>query len=240
MKHAKEGSLLPKRTFHNLPAAKQEAILRIVLEEFSANGYRKTSLNTIVARLGIAKGSIFQYFQDKEGLFLFILNRSLEKVKNYLRTVRDQTADQNFFSRIEHTLQAGVDFIHHHPHVYRLYLRVMFESQVPYRQEILTSIRGYSHEFLKTLIRTAVARGELRTGIDADVTAFIMDAVLDRYLQALSMRHLDAGLGLLEHDDDAGRVWIRQIVATLQYGLADPAAEEAPRHPERPSDPPCS
>ncbi len=215
----------PKPTFNNLPAEKQETILRVVLEEFSENGYRKTSINTIVGRLGIAKGSIFQYFSDKEGLFLFILNRALEKVKHYLRTVRDQTTGQDFFSRLEHTLQAGVDFIQNHPQVYRLYLRVMFESQVPYRQEILASIRGYSHDFLKALIRTARERGELRQAIDTDVAAFILDAVLDRYLQALSIRHLDAGLGLLELDEDANRLWIRRIVSMLQKGLAAPAAE---------------
>ena len=214
--------MVPNRTFNNLPEAKQATIIRVVLEEFSENGYRKTSINTIVSRLGIAKGSIFQYFGDKEGLFLFILNRSLEKVKQYLRAVRDRTLDQDFFNRLEATLQAGVDFIQHHPGVYRLYLRVMFESQIPFRQEILTSIRGYSHDFLKSLIQTAVARGEIRPGIDRDVAAFVLDAVLDRYLQALSIRHLDAGLGLSELDAEAGRQWIGHIVDLLRKGLATP------------------
>ncbi len=215
--------MLPKSTFNNLPPEKQETVLRVVLEEFSQNGYRKTSINTIVARLGIAKGSIFQYFEDKEGLFLFILNRSLEKVKQYLRAVREATTDQDLFSRLEQTLQAGVDFLKSEPQVYRLYLRVMFESQVPYRQEILASIRGYSHDFLKDLILTACERGELRETIDPDVAAFILDAGLDRYLQALSIRHLDAGLGLLEHDATANQLWIRRIVELLQKGLAAPA-----------------
>ena len=215
---------MPKRTFNNLPAGKRDAIIRVVLEEFSENGYRKTSINTIVGRLGIAKGSIFQYFQDKEGLFLFIFKRSLEKVKHHLRTVRDQTHDLHLFARLEQTLQAGVDFIHTHPLVYRLYLRVMFESHIPYRQEILASIRGYSHDFLKALILTAHERGELRADIQPDVAAFILDAVLDRYLQALSINHLDAGLGLAELDEVAGRLWIRNIVATLEKGLAAPSS----------------
>lgn len=218
--------MIPKPTFNNLPAQKREAIIRVVLEEFSENGYRKTSINTIVGRLGIAKGSIFQYFKDKEGLFLFVFNRSLEKVKHYLRSVRDQTADQDLFSRLEQTLQAGVDFINTHPLVYRLYLRIVFESQIPYRQEILASIRGYSHDFLRTLICTAGERGELRDDIEPDVAAFILDAVLDRYLQALSINHLDAGLGLSGRDPSAGRLWIQQIVDTLQKGLVAPSLPE--------------
>ena len=216
--------MIPNRTFTNLPAAKQGAILRIVLEEFSENGYRKTSINTIVGRLGIAKGSIFQYFGDKERLFLHILTLSLEKVKQYLRTVRNRTVDQDFFSRLEATLQAGVDFTQRHPKVYRLYLHVMFEPRIPYRQEILTSIRGYSHEYLKSLIQTASERGELRHGIDHEMAAFALDAVLDRYLQALCISHLDAGLELSACDPDAKRLWIRRIVDLFRSGLASPVA----------------
>ncbi|MDJ0720626.1 MAG: TetR/AcrR family transcriptional regulator [Desulfobacterales bacterium] len=218
----------PRTIFNNLPAEKQASILRIVLEEFSQNGYRKTSINTIVGRLGIAKGSIFQYFGDKEGLFIFILNRSLDKVKHYLRTVRDETAGQDLFSRVERTLQAGVDFIQAHPLVYRLYLRVLFESQVPYRQEILASIRGYSHEFLKTLVCAARERGELRASIDTDVAAFVLDAILDRYLQAICIRHLDAGLGLPDLDEEANRLWIRRIVTLLESGLAAAPDDDRP------------
>ncbi len=219
----------PQSTFNNLPVEKQKAILRVVLEEFSENGYRKTSINTIVGRLGIAKGSIFQYFSDKEGLFIFILNRSLDKVKHYLRTVRDDTAGRDLFSRLEQTLQAGVDFIKTYPQVYRLYLRVLFESQVPYRQEILASIRTYSHDYLKALIRAARERGELRPSIDMDVAAFMLDAILDRYLQAMCIRHLDAGLGLPELDEDANRLWIQRIVTLLQIGLAASPPED--QHP---------
>jgi AcrR family transcriptional regulator len=61
--------LRPQITFNNLPDEKREAIIRVVLEEFSKNGYRQASINTIAGRLVIAKGSIFQSFKTKEGLF---------------------------------------------------------------------------------------------------------------------------------------------------------------------------
>jgi TetR/AcrR family transcriptional regulator len=54
-------------TFHNLPFNKQERILDGALSEFAEKGYARASLNSLVARLGIAKGSIFQYFHDKAG-----------------------------------------------------------------------------------------------------------------------------------------------------------------------------
>ena len=57
---------MPKETFFNLPEEKREAILDIVIKEFSDNDYKNVSVSRIVKRAGIAKGSFYQYFEDKK------------------------------------------------------------------------------------------------------------------------------------------------------------------------------
>jgi TetR/AcrR family transcriptional regulator len=195
-------------TFDNLPKPKQEAIILVALEEFSRHGYRQASLNIIVRRLGIAKGSIFQYFKGKDGLFLFLFNMALERVKDHLRQVRDETAAHDFFQRLRATLRSGVRFINAHPLFYRLYLRVMFEAGMPYRAELLTALRRASHEFLREMIDEGRARGDLLQDLDPDLGAFVLDAVMDRFLQAQCEAHLDAGLGLYGIDHGTAEKWI--------------------------------
>ena len=56
-----------RTTFLNLPEAKQARIIEAALAEFADKGYPQASLNVIVARSGIAKGSLYQYFTDKTG-----------------------------------------------------------------------------------------------------------------------------------------------------------------------------
>lgn len=209
----------PKPTFENLSPTKRERIIRTVLEEFSENGYQKTSINRIVGRLGIAKGSIFQYFKDKENLFLFVFGICLDQVKGYLKNVRDDTARMPFFDRLGRTLRAGVRFLHDHPLVYRLYLRVLFESQIPFRQDILVAVRQYSHDFLRGMVVAAQERGEIRKDLAPDVAAFILDAVLDRFLQAQCVEHLDAGLGLHAIPPDETEPWVEGIVETVRRGI---------------------
>src|SRR5207244_8792953 len=46
-----------------------EAILAAVLEEFSARGFAATRLDDVSRRAGVAKGTIYLYFRDKESLF---------------------------------------------------------------------------------------------------------------------------------------------------------------------------
>jgi len=63
----------PQRAFLSLPEGKRQKILKIATKEFAIKGYAKASLNRMVEKLGIAKGSIYQYFHNKEHLFLFLM-----------------------------------------------------------------------------------------------------------------------------------------------------------------------
>ena len=47
----------------------REAILAAALEEFSARGFAATRLDDVAQRAGVAKGTIYLYFRDKESLF---------------------------------------------------------------------------------------------------------------------------------------------------------------------------
>src|ERR1700687_1631722 len=54
------------------PAARgqrREAITAAALEEFSARGFAATRLDDVARRAGVAKGTIYLYFRDKESLF---------------------------------------------------------------------------------------------------------------------------------------------------------------------------
>jgi len=48
---------------------KRDAILAAALEEFSTGGFAATRLDDVARRAGVAKGTIYLYFRDKESLF---------------------------------------------------------------------------------------------------------------------------------------------------------------------------
>jgi len=103
------------RTFSKLENDKQQRILDTAIEEFARHGFRQASVNRMVQSLGIAKGSIFQYFGNKEGLFQVIFNYAVEMVRRSLRQVKQETADSDFFERIRKSLLAGIFFIERSP-----------------------------------------------------------------------------------------------------------------------------
>ena len=209
----------PSSTFRNLPPDKQERILDEALSEFAAVGYARASVNRLVARLDIAKGSIFQYFRDKPGLFSQVFDFAVERVKNHLRGVREATRGQDVFSRLEKSLLSGLELIDQNPRLFQLYLRVVFEGDVPFRGRLLASIRIFSHDYIMDLLQDGVAAGDLRPDLDLELAAFVVDATLERFLVASAVEHMDPGLGLSHAEAGRAAELAAGLVHTLRLGL---------------------
>src|SRR6202048_987076 len=56
---------------------RREAILAAALDEFSAQGFAATRLDDVARRAGVAKGTIYLYFKDKEALFQELVRTAL-------------------------------------------------------------------------------------------------------------------------------------------------------------------
>ncbi len=209
-------------TFLNLPEDKQARIIEAALREFADKGYQQASLNVIVADSGIAKGSLYHYFTDKSGIFLYVFDFAIAVVRRVLVQVKDGTAEEDFFSRLERSLLAGLEFIRQHPQIYGIYLKILFDQQVPQRQELLQRVRQYAADYLHSLLRQGLARGELRPDLPAASVVFLLDALLDRFLQAATVPAFDVVLGLEQADPDSVRQRVRELLEVLRRGLAAP------------------
>jgi len=207
-------------TFRNLSAEKQERVLSAALGEFSDKGFAQASVNTMVSASGIAKGSIYQYFKDKKSLFLYIFDFAIGMVRRTLLAVKEETRDEDFFVRLEKSLMAGVDFIQRHPRVYGLYLKILFDQHVPKRQELLRAVRQFAAEYLGSLVRQGQARGELRAELPSAAVIFLLDALLDRFLQAAALPSFDVTLGLDRAGPEEMRRRVGELVTILKMGLA--------------------
>jgi len=222
-------------TFTKLPFDKKERILDVAIDEFSRCGYEKASINRMVGRLGIAKGSIFQYFGSKKNLYFHIFEYAVRLVKRSLKGVKAETEGEDFFVRLAKSLQAGIYFIRHHPRVYKIYLKMLFQEDFPFRTDLLKTIRLFSTDYLRPIIEEGVAEGQLREDLDPELAAFFLDAVLDRFLQAYCVAYMDSGLGLFQADEKAIEARIKDCIEMVRLGMAgggSPGGEPAAKSME--------
>lgn len=67
---------MPTQTFFNLQNDKQKKIIDASKREFGKNNFYDASINRIVKDAGIARGSFYQYFENKEDLFIYLLDKN--------------------------------------------------------------------------------------------------------------------------------------------------------------------
>lgn len=68
-------------------ASRREAILAAALEEFSARGFEAARLDDVAKRAGVAKGTIYLYFADKETLFQELVRSMLTPLIGHFETL---------------------------------------------------------------------------------------------------------------------------------------------------------
>ena len=78
-----------RRAARAAPEERQEAILKAALEVFSENGFAATRLEDIANRAGVAKGTLYLYFSDKEALFESMLQGVAAPVLAQLAALAD-------------------------------------------------------------------------------------------------------------------------------------------------------
>jgi AcrR family transcriptional regulator len=65
---------MPSSTFFRLPEEKRTRLVNAAWEEFTQVKFADVSINRIIQNAHIPRGSFYQYFQDKEDLFAYLLN----------------------------------------------------------------------------------------------------------------------------------------------------------------------
>jgi AcrR family transcriptional regulator len=211
------------RLFVKLSAEKQNRILQAAIEEFADKGYASASMNVVVDKAGISKGALFKYFQSKEELFGYIYRMALEQTKDTLREVRERSKGEDFFARLQGVMAAGLHFIRKHPQLARIYFRMIYTGDSPFRNEILRELYAESLDFIQSLVVDGIQRGDLRRDLNPQMTAFVLQCVLDHFLQAHDLDFLDPGPGFEASTPLESDRWIQGMIQLFQDGMGSHA-----------------
>lgn len=70
---------MPKQTFYKLPEDKRQTLIHAAEKEFSRVPLFEASISNIVKSAEIPRGSFYQYFEDKDDAFFYLLNDQAKK-----------------------------------------------------------------------------------------------------------------------------------------------------------------
>ncbi len=101
---------MPTNTFFNLSEEKKNKILKAANKEFARVPLEQASIKNIVEDAEIARGSFYQYFEDKQDLFEYLMTL---KIGNMQKNLFDMIERENgniiniFINIYDHLIQVG-------------------------------------------------------------------------------------------------------------------------------------
>ncbi len=168
---------MPKKTFYNLPEEKRQKIEQVALMEFADKDYRDVYVTEIIKQSGIAGGSFYQYFEDKQDLFLYMMETiRQDKIRFMQDDAGRNIKSEGFIDLVKATMFSGILFGLKRPLQMRFLDRLM---ESPIREIAANEVKLAAMDYWENLIAQAVESGELRDDIPA--------AFLSRALSAASI-----------------------------------------------------
>jgi AcrR family transcriptional regulator len=218
---------VPKATWANLPAARRERVLDAAMAEFAARGFSGGSLNVIAREADVAKGSLFQYFDDKLDLFAHVCDVTSERIRAELeKQMLDLEPGRPFFDHLAAILRLWVAYFREHPVERGVTAATNLEMDGEVRAAVREVASRHYLEVLGPLLADAVERGDVRSDADLGALAAYLLLLTPHLALAPYLPGLDPVLGLRGMDPPALDDTVARLVAPLR------AAYEMPRTTE--------
>jgi TetR/AcrR family transcriptional regulator len=214
--------------------AKRSRIVEAAMQHFAEHGYHAARVGDIALGLGIAKGSVFQHFGSKDGLFFEVYKRAVRSFPKYLDAPPEVRAG-GFFAVLHYWLTRTEHLLREDWIPYRIALLGNYGTDLNLRREINRFLITEDPYGTVLFVRFGLDRRELRKDMDVEMIVSILDWTMERFQDALLTAELDPGLfrrqGELAEKKEAR---IRQFLSVLQRAIGTaPAASRAEGFKER-------
>jgi AcrR family transcriptional regulator len=215
---------MPRPTWDNLEQRRRERVLHAAMAEFGRRGYSGASLNVIARDAGVAKGSLFQYFDDKFDFFAHVAEQTSLTIYTAMLPHLSGPADgQAFADYFAVLVDAWVDYMAAHPLERGVTAATTMELDPQIRQAVREPVhRLYAHA-LRPMLAQAVTSGNLPAGADTEALLSMLILLLPHLALAPFEPGLDAALVLHGTFGRARSDASRRLLGTLLSPLTAPA-----------------
>lgn len=173
--------------------AKREMIVACAVRHFAEHGYQGARIEDIATELGIAKGSIFQHYGSKAGLFLEAYKRAVTSLPAWL-DAPDEIQAEGFFAVVRYWFRRTEHLIKEDWIPNRVVLIGNYGTDLELKREINRWLVSEDPYGTLDFVEFGVRRGEVREDLDVEMAASMIDWLAERLQDALVTAELDPGL----------------------------------------------
>ncbi len=196
--------------------ARRERIVEVAMRHFAEHGYRGGRVEDIANEVGVAKGTVFLDFQSKEGLFLATYQRAVSLLPAWLDAPQD-VLEQGFWTTLDWWLERTEELGEQDWVSNRVAMIGRYDTGLGLRRPIDRFMRSEDPYGTLEFVEFGVRRGEVRSDVDVEMLASMLDWVAERFQDALVSEDLDPGL--IHRRPERRSMRIKEFVEVLRGGI---------------------
>ena len=196
---------------------RRDRILEAAMRHFAERGYRGTRVEDVANEVGVAKGTVFLDFGSKEILFLEAFKKAVSSLPAWLDAPQE-IVEQGFWAVLDWWLQRAEDSVASDPVPNRVALIARYDTGLDIRRPVDRFMRSEDPYGTLEFVEFGVAREEIRSDVDAEMIASILDWMAERFQDALVSEDLDPGL--IHRRPERRPMRIKEFVEVLRSGIA--------------------
>jgi len=191
----------------------EQLLIDIALSEFSTYSFEESSLNRIIEKSGIAKGSFYYRFKNKYELYLYLLKQGNHMKWEYIHSETETiaTSQKDIFDLFKHQAESGVRFASAHPQYYKLSKMFSKEKGTSIYNRVLVDLNASDESGIKEIIAKAYDNGYFKAEFSR---SFIEKTISSLFFSFDEILFREESFEL-----DKAMQFLQEFVVFLRYGL---------------------
>jgi AcrR family transcriptional regulator len=210
--------IVPKDTFFNLSEEKQENVIRAAVSEFLKYGFEKGNIGNIAKSAGVAKGSMYQYYENKKELFIYSVhwtsNYFFKKFNNY-----SILSGTDIFDYIFESSRQILQQIREEKELAIFIQDVFLGRYINMTDESINVMLKASDEYVLKLIQEGKKNGSIRKDMDDRILCLFLTGATLKIKENILNKARNSGMNITDKGIDMYESDIKAMLELLKNGM---------------------
>ena len=178
-------------TFIRLYPLRREAVVAGLLEEVALKGPTYIDIKEVARRAGVSVGSLYQYFNHRQGLLDFAIEIITKQTVVSLTYFKTYLAEMPLRRALRAYMQGGFEMAKDYHGYFHYFARTAYQGDPLLVERVVQPIAVVMLDMTREILAAAQLRGEIRHDIDFEPIARLINTLVIAVYDAQFLPHLN-------------------------------------------------
>jgi AcrR family transcriptional regulator len=214
-----EGKGLVTRTFRRLDPDRQGAVLQAIVDEAAEKGPTALNIKQVAERAGIAVGSLYQYFGNRDNLLAFSIELCIRQLTDLFAMSHPYLVEMPLREALTAYLSYGIEWSQTQQGFIQFFGRAAYQGDPSLAEKVVTPVATAMREMVEDMLQAAVRRGEVNPDLDLEAISRVVNALLIAVGDSQMMPHLNQYFQITDENKSIERM-VDVLIDLVMNGIA--------------------